>query len=437
VIGDTIQAVASPPGAARRGIVRVSGPSAFAAVEGVLSQPLPRVRGASQASAQVLGHGVDCLVLAMPGPRSYTGEDVVELHQPGSPIQLELVCEGLSPHARLATPGEFTRRAFEHGRLDLAEAEAVLALIHAADVEEGRFALDVLRGGLSAAVDGIRREVQDALAALEAGLDFTDGETGEVDRAAWSPRLLEAHRLCAELIDGLPETSVAGEVLLHGMANAGKSSLANALLGTKAALVADQPGTTRDVLVFELEGGIRLLDAPGELEEEPAAGADCAALAMRDRIARRVAGVVSVVDVTTPRPVHSALPMVAQVFTKCDLLAAGPVRAVMEACAPSRPAGVPVFASSAVSGEGIAALREGLRRRVGGGPRGMTSRLHAALGQARDSLGAAIQAADEGALEELVAVDLSVALGKLDSIHGRSSPEDLLDRIFGAFCLGK
>lgn len=435
MIGDTIQAVASPPGAALRGILRVSGPAAFEAVAGVLTEHLPRQRVALDAAVEVLGHRVACLVLAMPGPRSYTGEDVVELHLPGSPVLLELVSEALAPQARLATPGEFTRRAFEHGRLDLSEAEAVLSLIHAADVEESRFALEVLRGGLSESVDRIRHLVQDALAAIEAGLDFTEGETGQVASGAWLPKLGAARDLCTELVGGLPEAGVTGEVLLLGVTNAGKSSLANALLGSAQAIVADQEGTTRDVLVFELDREVRLLDGPGDVEGpgEP----ERAALALRDRIAQRVAGVVSVVDVTDPRPVKSDLPMVAQVFTKCDLLAEASVDAVMEACAPSRPSEVPVFATSATSGVGIPALREGLRRRIGGGPRGLTARLHVALNQARQALDDAITAAGQGAFEELVAVDLAFALGRLDSIHGRSSPEDLLDRIFGAFCLGK
>lgn len=435
MIGDTIQAVASPPGAALRGILRVSGPAAFEAVSGVLTETLLPKRVALEATVEVLGHQVGCLVLAMPGPGSYTGEDVVELHLPGSPVLLDLVSEALAPHARLATPGEFTRRAFEHGRLDLSEAEAVLALIQAADVDQSRFALDVLRGGLSGSVDQIRNEVQDALAAIESGLDFTDGETGQVDSEAWLPKLRTARDLCAGLLGGLPEVGISGELLLLGASNAGKSSLANALVGSAEAIVADQEGTTRDVLVFELGRDVRLLDGPGDVEGP--GDQDRAALALRDRIAQRVAGIVSLVDLTDPRPVKSDLPMVAQVFTKCDLLAEPAVGAVVEACAPSRPSGVPVFVTSASSGVGIEALREALCRRVGGGPRGLTARLHAALSQARGALEDAITAAGQGALEELVAVDLASALGRLDSIHGRSSPEQLLDRIFGAFCLGK
>lgn len=435
MIGDTIQAVTSPPGSAPRGILRISGPAALAAASSALDRPLPRQRVGLDAALEVAGHRVDCYALVMPGPRSYTGEDVVELHLPGSPVLLALVSESLLPLARLASPGEFTRRAFEHGRLDLSEADAVLALIHAADMEEGRFALEVLRGGLADSVDEIRRQVQDALAAIEAGLDFTDGETGEVDPSLWLPKLQTARDLCAGLVAGLPEANFAGEVLLLGAANAGKSSLVNALLGREEALVGDQEGTTRDVLVFELAAGVRLLDGPGDVEG--GAAHDQAALTLRDRLSQRAAGVVSVVDLTDPRPIGSELAMVAQVFTKSDLLSSEVVDAVVEACAPSRPAGIPVFVTSAVNGSGVKELCAGLCQRVGGGPRGLTARLHAALSQVQGSVQEALVAAEQGVLEELVAVDLAAALDALDSIHGRSSPEDLLDRIFGAFCLGK
>jgi tRNA modification GTPase len=442
MIGDTIFAIASPPGAGSRGILRLSGPDARAMADRVLAAPCPSRRGATETTVTVLGHRVSCLVLTMPAPHSYTGEDVVELHLPGSPVLLDEVCRAFPPMGRLATPGEFTRRAFEAGRMDLAAAEAVPFLIHAADVDESRFALDVLRGGLATSVDAIRGAIQDALALLEAGLDFTDGETGAVSSDQWLPSLAAARSQCGQLLAGLPPTGVHGEVLLLGAANAGKSSLVNALsadsltgakgeaasVAPRQAMVAAVAGTTRDVLAFELAPGLTLLDGPGDLPDSAAAAKDASALALRDRIAERVAGVLEVVDVTAPRfPAAAAAPVVARVFTKIDLHTP-----------PASPTGtIPTFPVSNVTGAGVPALREFLLRSAGSGHHGLRTRVHDALGSVPVALDRAMALAAAGQPDELIALELGIALAALDRIHGRSSPEDLLDRIFAGFCLGK
>lgn len=436
MIGDTIFAVASPPGAGSRGILRLSGPEARATADRVLATPCPVARAATETSVEVLGHDVPCLVLTMPAPHSYTGEDVVELHLPGGPVLLDQVCRGFTPSGRLATPGEFTRRAFENGRLDLAAAEAVLFLIHAADITESRFALDVLRGGLAAGVHEMRAAIQDGLALLEAGLDFTDGETGAVAAEQWLPSLRAAHARCTRLLQGLPPTGVHGEVLLLGAANAGKSSLVNALAAAggdapRPAMVAPVAGTTRDVLAFELASGLRLLDGPGDLGDGPGTSADEVdrqALALRDRMIGSVAGVIEVVDLAAPRfPDPVQAPVVARVFTKIDLHPP-----------PERTAGaIPTFAVSSVTGAGIPELREFLLASVGGGHHGLATRVHEALETVASSLARADGLSTEGQPEELIALELGSALTGLDRIHGRSSPEDLLDRIFAGFCLGK
>ncbi len=439
MIGDTIYATASPPGASSRGIVRLSGPDARATADRVLCEPCPSDRATTESSVRILGHEVPCLVLTMPGPRSYTGEDVVELHLPGSPVLLDEVCREFEPTARLATPGEFTRRAFENGRMDLSEAEAVMFLIHAADVDESRFALDVLRGGLAESVDGMRSAIQDGLAFLEAGLDFTEGETGAVAPELWLAPLKDAGATCQQLLAGLPRTGVHGEVLLLGAANAGKSSLANALVSDSGsdqspAMVASVAGTTRDVLVFDLAPGLRLLDGPGDLPDDPALAprsdgpADRRAIELRDRIVDRAAGVIEVIDLVAPRfPSPTSAPVVARVFTKRDLRP------------DPRPlsSAVPTFVVSSVTGEGVPALREFLLRSTGGGHHGLSTRVHDALAVVSGALRCAEDLATQGQPEELVALELGVALTALDGVHGRSSPEDLLGRIFAGFCLGK
>jgi len=430
VIDDTIFAVATPPGAGPRGAIRISGPLALSVAGKVVERELPQIRGAVEALVRVCGHPVPCLVLVMPGPGSYTGEDVVELHLPGSPLLLDLVGRGLDG-ARLATPGEFTRRAFTNGRLDLCESEAVLHLIHAASEADRSFALDVLRGGLGQRVDALRERVQDVRALVEAGLDFGPEETGSVPREAWLPTLGQVAAELDQLMAGLPATGVQGELCVLGAANAGKSSLLNALAQRDQALVAAAAGTTRDVVGFELRlaagSTLRLLDGPGDLEQ--ASGVDAQALALRDRLAAGASGAILVVDLSAPARLVApkALPVVAVVGTKLDLAPAATV--------PDPPPGAPVFRVSNVDGRGLDELREFLALQAGQSPLGLEGRLHDALGVARAGIGRGLEAASGP--EELVAVDLGEAVDALDRVHGHGTHEDLLDRIFAGFCLGK
>lgn len=427
VLDDTIFAVASPPGAGARGVIRISGGEAISAVRAVLGLDLPQRRAVREGSVQVLDQPVECLVLVMPGPASYTGEDVVELHLPGSPLLLEIVQARLRGHMRDATPGEFTRRAFENGKLDLAEAEAVHALIAAAGENERRHAMFVLGGGLADAIDRLRADVLDARALLEAGLDFTAGETGEVPRDAWLGSLRAVLRRVEELRAGLPSALPGGDLLLVGAANAGKSSLCNALVGDAQLLVSDVAGTTRDVLAVELAPGVRLLDAPGDLDAP--LPLDRSALRLRDSLAAGAGAAIAVLDATRPAPVRTALPVVAVVVTKVDLAEAPEIAESPDA---------PRFAVSSVTGAGIPELRAFLcSRGASAAPSGTRRRVADLLERAARSLGQAIAAGDAAAPEELVSEELAGCLAQLDAVHGRSTSEAVLDRIFAGFCLGK
>lgn len=446
MLDDTIVAIASPPGRSARGVIRVSGPRAFAAVEALVETPLPRARGVHAGRVRVRGGDVAALLLTMPAPRSFTGEDVVELHLPGSPLLLDRVLAALcEAGARLATPGEFTRRAHEHGKLGLEQAEAVAALIHAQGEAARRAALHALSGGLAAAVAQVRAAVQDAAALIEAGLDFSDGETGEVDPAAWLPALSRARAQLAELIAQMPVVEAGGEVLLRGVANAGKSSLCNALLGRDELLVDARAGTTRDVLVVRLTDGATLLDAPGDLAASD--GVDRDALALRDRLAARAAGVLLVVDAGAPQlPDVGGLTVFGSVLTKLDSCADAPAEtaSLAEVATWLAARGLPAlpppwFLTSARTGRGLPALREFLARRASGhAAQGAAfSRWRGAFTAADVAVARAIDAGHAGRSDELVAADLAEALAALDAVSGRSTPEDLLDRIFAAFCLGK
>ncbi|MBK8100132.1 MAG: 50S ribosome-binding GTPase [Planctomycetes bacterium] len=426
MLGDTIVALASPPGPGARAILRLSGPAAVAAVAGVFAPPPGRVRGVVDGLVRWRDAAVPAFAMVMPGPGSFTGEDVVELHVPGSPLLVELLLQaivGSEPELgiRRALPGEFTRRAFDHGRLDLAQAEGVLRLVHAESMADAAAGLSWLHGGLAAAVAALRGELQDALATIESGLDFTDDETGAVHAADWQPKLQAARARAAALLAALPAATSGGELLLAGAANAGKSALVNALAGRTAVLVDGTAGTTRDLLRVEIGDGVVLWDAPGDLEQ-PAA-IDRVALDLRNRLGGRGAAALLVIDPERPHVSLPPLPVVAVIWTKADRGVPAP--------AVELPA-VPQFVVSATTGAGLAPLRAFLRDQCTGGPV-PGSPIRACLA----AVAAALSAAAVRMAPELAAVDLQGALAALDGIAGHHSPEDLLDRIFGRFCLGK
>lgn len=438
MLGDTIIARASAAGASERAVVRLSGPAARKVAQRVFAPELPAWRATVEGRVAVAGGAVAALALVMPGPASFTGEDVVELHVPGGMALVEAVLEalltdGAAAGVRMALPGEFTARAVQHAKLAPAAAEGLLLLLHAEDARAVAAAQAWLSGVAANEARQLRGSLQDALALLEAGLDFDDGDAGAAPAAAWRALLLAVRpRLCA-LADALPAARIGGEALLLGASNAGKSSLANALAGADAALVGPSPGTTRDLLRIALPGGGALWDAPGDLDAPGAV--DAAALALRDRAGGAAAACLCVLDATRPSAPRSALlralPCVGVAWSKCDLVAPPPLPAELAAFLPPD---VPVFATSARTGAGLAALRGHLARAAAAG-------IVAAGGPLRQALGGALAALDRalatGGGPELVAIDLLAALRSLDAIGGAHSPEDLLDRIYARFCLGK
>lgn len=437
MLGDTIVARASAAGGSERAIVRISGPQARAVAASVFTPELPPVRACVEGTVLVRGRTVPAMALCMPAPRSFTGEDVVELHVPGSMLLVQhlldrMLWDGAARGVRLALPGEFTARAAQHGRLSPGSVEGLLMLLHAGDEREAAAALSWLRGGAVAEVVALRSRLQDVLALLEVGLDFSDGETGEVPRAAWQVPLRDVHERLRALAAALPGAAPGGEVLLLGRANAGKSSLANALAGREAALVDAAPGTTRDLLRIELPGGGVLWDAPGDLDDPLAA--DAAALAMRQRLGGGATGLLVVLDASDPHVPPSALasplPWLGVAWTKCDLAAVPPLPAAIAATRPD----VPVFATSARTGSGLGDLRASLARTAHAGVVDVGGPLRHALQGATSAI-ARVLAADPD--PELAAVDLQAALRALADLAGESSAEHLLDRIYGRFCLGK
>jgi len=443
MLGDTIFALASAPGPSERAVLRISGPAARAAAAFVFAPELPAQRATVDGQLQFAGLQFAAYALVMVAPRSFTGEDVVELHVPGSPmlvtmLEAELLRVGASLGVRKALPGEFTARAVQNGRLDGIEVEGLLMLLHASDRRQAAAAVQWLRGGYAETVRQVRASLQDTLALLEVGLDFDDTDTGAVPASLWLPGLRELAQRLADLVAGVPAVTPGGQLLLLGRANAGKSSLANALAGRSAAIVDASPGTTRDLLRIGIEPGVVLWDAPGDLDEPSAI--DAAALALRDRLAGAAAAALLVLDASDPRPPHRALrcelPWAGVVWTKCDL-AAAPAQLPTEVAAVVGTA-APVFATSATDASSLVTLRPWLRDVARAGPVDAGGPLREALGLAKDAVARAVAASTAGtAGPEVVAVDLQAALRALDGIVGDHSPEALLDRIYGRFCLGK
>lgn len=444
---DTIAALATAAGRGAIGIVRVSGPLA-APIARAITGAVPPARLAAlcwfdDSDGERLDRG---LTLFFPGPDSYTGEDVVELHGHGGPVLMEALLHSVLSHgARLAEPGEFTRRAFLNDKLDLAQAEAVADLIDCQSREAARAAARSLHGDFSVAIAAL----VDALTALrvyvEAAIDFPEEEIDFLALPEVTTRIDEVRAR----FDTLRRDARHGQLLRDGMTvviagvpNAGKSSLLNRLAGHDAAIVTDRAGTTRDVLRedIHIDGmPLRIVDTAGirdshdPIEQEGVRRAQ-AAMAGADRV-------LLVVDATAPAwPEASSLPPdvpVTVVRNKTDLLPAG--EAAPSPAAPGEGPGIDV---SALTGAGIDALREHLKRCMGfdSGERStlIARRRHLdALQRAQQHVLTGESELREHAAGEIMAEELRLAQQCLGEITGHVSSDDLLGRIFSSFCIGK
>jgi len=469
---DTIVAVSSPAGAAERAILRLSGERAIAIADQVFvagaghsegvamppgsSEPISSWPTYTARAGRVVvpgaGLSVPALVYLMRGPKSYTRGDVVELHVGGWPAVVPLLLEGLiAAGARAAEPGEFTFRALVSGRLDLAQAEAVMAVVDAGSRAALRAAGDLLAGHLSREVSRLADRVREVLALVEAGLDFSDQDI------ALAPPEEIASRIGAIRAD-LTEMgrrarrveTFGGEVrlVLAGWPNVGKSSLFNRLLAHDRAIVTPVPGTTRDELrsrlhvgpmTFVLSDVAGLDEARDELDGRAHARA-VEAIGRADLVVLALEATAPSYDRTSDLVSLVAAPVVVAV-TKCDL--APPDRA--RAWAERLGVGAEVVATSAVTGEGIEALGAALVRAVEGGTVDrqaagpvVTARHRSALEQAAAALARADRVARRpGDADELVALELGEALQALGAILGRAVHGDVLDEIFSRFCIGK
>mgnify|MGYP001107969383 FL=1 len=457
---DTIAAVATPMIPSAIGILRLSGPGAAAAVDRVFTPfhggPMSRradrtlVYGALRdREGRVIDH---CLCTVSRAPRSYTGEDTAELQCHGSPAALTLGLEALfAAGARQALPGEFTKRAFLNGRLDLTRTEAVADLIHAETPAAVRQAAGQLGGALERAADGIYQELADLCAHFHAVLDYPDEDIEPFEAAELSAALDRA----ADKLDGLAATYRRGRLLNEGVPcaivgrpNAGKSTLFNALLGRERAIVTDIPGTTRDTVEERVSlGGVvlRLIDTAGLRDTEDAVerlGVE------RSRAAMEGAELILAVtdgsaDFTaedakvTRLAAASGRPWV-WVMSKQDLT--GPC--ALWSAAPEGGAAACV-SLSARTGYGMDKLEQAVAalfpppEELEAGAMLTSARQAEAAGRAREAVRRGAEALSAGLSPDAVVADVEQAMSALGELTGRTVSEDVTARIFERFCVGK
>ncbi|CAM3895183.1 tRNA uridine-5-carboxymethylaminomethyl(34) synthesis GTPase MnmE [Deinococcus frigens] len=435
-LSDTIAAIATAPGSAGVGIVRVSGPDALPVADGVFRgrrAPSRTAGGRFLFGELVAGDGEildEGLCLVFRGPRSYTGENVVELQSHGSPAVLtRVLARALELGARPARPGEFTLRAYLAGRLDLAQAEAVLGLVEAQTDGARRQASLGLSGALGARVARVAGGLIRALAAIQAMLDYPEEGVPDEDRAApLAHARAELEALLASARAGQVSTRGA-RLALIGRPNAGKSSLLNALVGFERSIVTAIPGTTRDYLEAELELAgvpVTLVDTAGlreTLDEIEAAGV---------RQARALANAADLVlvleDGSTereelPLDVTGKPARVIRLRTKADLPASWSDAALLDV--------------SAVTGAGLSQLREAIRAALlGDAARGEAWLTTERQSDAARRALAHVQAA-QTLPDDLAGYELEEGLRALAEITGQDVQEDVVDAVFRNFCVGK
>lgn len=456
---DTIAAISTPPGRGGIGIVRLSGPLATSVAAKLvrLRQPLEhgRARLADVLDTSIAedqsGRIDEAVVTFFAAPNSYTAQDLVEIAAHGSPVVLKLLLRrAIDLGARLAEPGEFTQRAFLAGRLDLTQAEAVADLIEAQTLTQARQAAGQMGGALSRRVAPVKHSLVELIALLEAGIDFAEDDVDVTPGA-------EIARRIGELIPPLAalEASFARGRIVHdgltlaivGRPNVGKSSLFNRLVERDRAIVTATPGTTRDLVTerISLDGiPLEMVDTAGlreTVEEVEQLGIARSREALAD-----AALVLVVLDATQPLN-HEERTLLGAVQDRPALIAINksdlaPADRPATASMAAESIDIPALPTSALTGEGIPALRERIVALATGGassePGMLTSlRHHQAVTAALEALSAAARANTAGIPHEMILIDLYRALWALDSLTGQTTPDDILNLIFSTFCIGK
>jgi tRNA modification GTPase len=456
VANETIAAISTPPGRGGIGIVRLSGPHALEIANGLLTlrNPLTHARAIfAEIHDPEAHHKLDeAIVTYFARPGSYTGEDLVEIAAHGSPVVLELLMRlALQRGARLARPGEFTERAFLSGRIDLTQAEAVRDLIDAQTLYQARIAAEQMGGALSRRIQPPKQALVELIALLEAGIDFAEDDVEVTPDTEIVTRIDTITNDLEKLSRSFEHGRLVHSGLtlaIVGRPNVGKSSLFNRLVERERAIVTATPGTTRDLVTERVSlGGIpvELVDTAGlreAVDEAESIGIQKSREALADADL-----VLVVLEAGTPlredeaRLIHSLSGRPALIArNKCDLSDSDSDIAVDPDAIGSETSAI---LTSALTGSGIAELRAALLDMVHGpsseSESGMLTNLrhHEAVNAALASLTAARAAVAVKIPHEMVLLDLYLSLRQLDSLTGETTADDILNRIFSTFCIGK
>jgi tRNA modification GTPase len=431
---DTIAAIATASGVGGVGIVRVSGPAAISIVADVM-----RVNSLDRRVRVGWAHGSDgaridqVIAFAMHGPKSFTGEDVAELHGHGGAVNLGRLLDAvLARGARVAEPGEFTRRAVANGKLDLIRAEALLEVIHAGSERAWRLAQQNLGGKLGEVAAALETRALRVLAEIEGRIDFPEEDIAPADRKWIADEIADLQARCGALADGFRRGRALTQgitVALVGPVNVGKSSLLNALVGKERALVAAQPGTTRDYLeATDVWDGVAvtIVDTAGlrsTTDEIEARG-----IALGEQRVASADVVVVVNDGAHPWDDGAKFGERALVVrSKADLGGSGDA-----------------LATSAATGQGLDELKRRVLAIAGVADREgsedalvTTARQGAMAAAARDGFAAAAGAWRDGRVPEVVALEVRQGVNALAQLRGQEVGDRVLDEVFARFCIGK
>jgi tRNA modification GTPase len=458
---DTIVAISTPPGRGGIGIVRLSGTDSVTIASSLLRLSKPLVSTHAQLSEILDPESKDpanarrldeAVVTFFQAPNSYTREDVVEIAAHGSPVVLEaLVRAAIAQGARIARPGEFTERAFLSGRIDLTQAEAVRDLIEAQTLYQAKIASEQMEGALSRRIQPIKQALVHLIAELEAGIDFAEDDIELIP----SPVIVNRIEAIRETLQALAASFAYGRVVRDGISlsivgrpNAGKSSLFNRLVERERAIVTATPGTTRDLVTERVSlGGIPLdvIDTAGlrtaqdeaesigiQKSREALADADVALLVLDATAEALSKEEIALLE-------HMLTRRAIVVLNKMDLAHGNSGSEVASLCG-GNPAAIE---TSALTGEGIAALREAILTLIRGEGKEVEAGLMTNLRQ-QQAVSETLQALQDSehaivanVPHEMLLLDLYSALRSLDALTGATTPDDILNLIFSTFCIGK
>jgi len=438
---DTIVAISTPPGRGGIGIARLSGPDAVRIAAPMLRLRHPLAAGQARFGELLGANGekLDEIVATLfAAPHSYTGEDVLEIAAHGAPVILEaIVQQCIANGARLANPGEFTERAFLSGRIDLTQAEAVRDLIDAQTLHQARIAAQQMEGALARRIQPVKTALVELIAALEAGIDFAEDDIDVMPGAIIAQKLAAVREPLVQLAASFAYGRIVRDGLtlaIVGRPNAGKSSLFNRLIERERAIVTATPGTTRDLVTerVAIHGiPVELIDTAGL--RESADEAESLGIAKSHEAMADADIVLLVLDASQPSN--------AKDDSLLESIAGRPHIVVANKSDLAHHA-TTALSTSALTGEGIPALRNAILALAGGSAQSETGMLtnlrqRQAIESALDGLAAAQAALVAGTPHEMLLLDIYAALRGLDSLTGATTADDVLNLIFSSFCIGK